>query len=221
MGVATRAMAQTPVLTRWRRGLDRPYWFRFLTLALAQGAVGVFMSQELPVIGFVASSGSGKTTLLRRLVPLLVARGLRIGYLKHAHHGFDLDVPGKDSFELRAAGVAQTLLASDERWALQAEQAVKGQDPDLHDMLRRFDPTGLDLILVEGFKHARYPKIEVYRAAHGRAPLYPEDPDILAVATDATLPDGAGPQALPIDDPQAVLDFILAAQADGRLARGR
>lgn len=179
------------------------------------------MSQEPPVIGFVASSGSGKTTLLRRLVPLLVARGLRIGYLKHAHHGFDLDVPGKDSFELRAAGAVQTLLASDERWALQAEQAVKGQDPNLHDMLRRFDPTGLDLILVEGFKHARYPKIEVYRLAHGRPPLYPEDPDILAVATDATLPVGVGPQALPIDDPPAVLDFILAAQADGRLVLGR
>ena len=88
-------------------------------------------------------------------------------------------------------------------------------------MLSRFDADWLDMILVEGFKHARYPKIEVYRAAHGRSPLYPEDPDILAVATDTTLPVGAGPQALPIDDPQAVLDFMLAAQADGRLALGR
>jgi len=176
------------------------------------------MSVQIPVVGFVASSGSGKTTLLRRVVPLLVARGLRIGYLKHAHHGFDLDVPGKDSYELRAAGAAQTLLASDERWALQAEQAVKGRDPDLGEMLGRFDADGLDLILVEGFKHARYPKIEVYRPAHGRPPLYPDDPDILAVATDAPLPAGAAPEALPLDDPQTVVGFILSAQEGGRLA---
>jgi molybdopterin-guanine dinucleotide biosynthesis protein B len=164
----------------------------------------------IPVIGFVASSGSGKTTLLRRVVPLLVARGLRIGYLKHAHHGFDLDVPGKDSYELRASGAAQTLLVSDERWALQAEQAVKGRDPDLGVMLGLFDAGCLDLILVEGFKHARYPKIEVYRPAHGRPPLYPDDPDILAVVTDAPLPAGVAPEVLPLDDPQPVVGFILA-----------
>jgi molybdopterin-guanine dinucleotide biosynthesis protein B len=176
------------------------------------------MSFQIPVVGFVASSGSGKTTLLRRVVPLLVARRLRIGYLKHAHHGFDLDVPGKDSYQLRAAGAAQTLLASDERWALQAEQAVKGCDPDLGEMLGRFDTGCLDLILVEGFKHACYPKIEVYRPAHGRPPLYPDDPDILALATDGPVPPGTDLTVLPIDDPQAVVDFVLTAQTQGRFA---
>lgn len=175
------------------------------------------MSVQAPFIGFVGSSGSGKTTLLRGVLPVLVARGLRVGYLKHAHHGFDLDRPGKDSYEIRASGAAQTLLASDERWALQAEQAVKGRDPDLVEMLGRFAPMGLDLILVEGFKHAAYPKIEVYRAAHGRPPLYPDDSDILAVATDAPLPEGASPKFLPIDGPDVVAGFILGCLDQGLL----
>ena len=87
--------------------------------------------KTIPALGFVAPSGSGKTTLLRELVPILRERGLRVGYLKHAHHSFDLDVPGKDSYEVRAAGADQTLLASDERWALQVENRIKGSDPDL------------------------------------------------------------------------------------------
>jgi molybdopterin-guanine dinucleotide biosynthesis protein B len=177
------------------------------------------MVPEIPIVGFVGTSGSGKTTLLRRVVPLLVARGLRIGYLKHAHHGFDLDVPGKDSYALRAAGAVQTLLASDERWALQAEHAVKGRDPDLAEMLGRFEATGLDLIVVEGFKHAAYPKIEVHRSVLGRPPLYPEDPDIIAVAGDVPMAGDSRPQPLRIDDPQAVANFILGCLIDGRLHR--
>lgn len=177
------------------------------------------MVPSTPVVGFVAASGSGKTTLLRRVVPLLVARGLRVGYLKHAHHGFDLDVPGKDSYELREAGAVQTLLASDERWALQAEQRVPGRDPDLAEMLGRFEAAGLDLILVEGFKHAAYPKIEVHRSALGRPPLYPDDPEIIAVAADVPPVGGLRPLplALPLDDPQAVADFILRCLGEGRL----
>lgn len=165
--------------------------------------------QTLPVIGFVAPSGSGKTTLLRRLVAVLHARGLRVGYLKHAHHTFDLDVPGKDSFEIRTAGAAQTLLASRQRWALQVEEDA-GTDPDLHAMLARFESDGLDLILVEGFKHARYPKIEVYRAVLGQAPLYPGDPDIIAVATADPLPDAVHPPVLPLNDAEVIADFIVA-----------
>jgi molybdopterin-guanine dinucleotide biosynthesis protein B len=177
------------------------------------------MVPSIPVIGFVATSGSGKTTLLRRVVPLLVARGLRVGYLKHAHHGFDLDVPGKDSYELREAGAVQTLLASDERWALQAEQPVKGHEPDLGAMLARFDAALLDLILVEGFKHAAYPKIEVHRRALGRPPLYPEDGNIIAVASDVPPAAGVGtrPASLPIDDPPAVADFIVRCLKAGLL----
>jgi molybdopterin-guanine dinucleotide biosynthesis protein B len=164
----------------------------------------------IPVIGFVAPSGSGKTTLLRQLVPILKGHGLRIGYLKHAHHRFDLDRPGKDSFEVRAAGADQTLLASSQRWALQVENPAPGADPDLGELLGRFESSRLDLVLAEGFKYAAYPKIEVYRAALGAPPLYPGDPGIIAVATDAGLPADGHPPVLPLDDPRAVADFILA-----------
>ena len=166
--------------------------------------------EELPVIGFVAPSGSGKTTLLRRLVAVFQARGLRVGYLNHAHHTFDLDEPGKDSFEIRAAGAAQTLLASRQRWALQVENPRQETDPDLHAMLARFAPEPLDLVLVEGFKHARYPKIEVYRAALGQTPLYPGDADIIAVVTADPLPDAVHPPTLPLDAADIVADFILS-----------
>jgi molybdopterin-guanine dinucleotide biosynthesis adapter protein len=177
------------------------------------------MTPKIPVVGFVATSGSGKTTLLRRVVPLLVARGLRVGYLKHAHHGFDLDMPGKDSYELREAGAVQTLLASDERWALQAEHSTRGRDPDLAEMLAHFDATNLDLVLVEGFKHATYPKIEVHRRALGRPPLYQDDGDIIAVASDVAPAAGARsqPRPLPIDDPSAVADFIVRCLQTGVL----
>ncbi len=164
----------------------------------------------LPVIGFVAPSGSGKTRLLQKLVPVLKDRGLRIGYLKHAHHSFELDVPGKDSYQLRAAGAEQILLASHKRWALQSEQADGGKDPSLAKMLRRFDADRLDLILVEGFKHAAYPKIEVHRTTLGKSPLYPEDPDIIAVATDLNLPGENHPPQLPVEDPEAIADFVQA-----------
>lgn len=163
---------------------------------------------QIPVIGFVAPSGSGKTTLLKELVPVLAARGVRIGYLKHAHHRFDLDVPGKDSYEIRAAGAAQTLLASKERWALQSEATATGSDPSLEEMVRRFDADRLDIILVEGFKHAAYPKIEVHRPVKGEPPLYLEDPQIIAVATDADLRSEEHPPRLPLGDPQTLADFV-------------
>jgi len=166
---------------------------------------------RLPVIGFVAPSGSGKTTLLRKLVPVLRDRGLEIGYLKHAHHRFEIDFPGKDSYELRAAGARQVLLASGRRWALQSEPVEPvepGKNPELGEMLQRFDARRLDLILVEGFKHAAYPKIEIYRPASGQPPLYPQDPDILALVTDRDLPGADHPPRLPLDDPAAVADFV-------------
>lgn len=180
----------------------------------------------IPVLGFVGPSGSGKTTLLRRLIPILAETGLRLGYLKHAHHRFDLDVPGKDSYEIRAAGAHQTLLASRERWALQVENRNKGRDPDLWEMLGRFEGDRLDLVLVEGFKHAAYPKIEVHRSAVGEPPLYPGDADIIAVASDRELvPHGGGgdpgaagaPPWLALDDPRGVAEFIqVRLGRDGR-----
>lgn len=179
---------------------------------LLHPGIPTMAQSPFPVIGFVGPSGSGKTTLLRGLAPILVEYGLRLGYLKHAHHRFDLDRPGKDSYEIRAGGVEQTLLASRERWALQVENRTKGADPDLWEMLGRFDEDRLDLVLVEGFKHAAYPKIEVYRPALPEPPLYPQDPDILAVASDQDLTprvEGrAPPEVLPLADPQRVADFI-------------
>lgn len=164
----------------------------------------------IPVVGFVAPSGTGKTTLVRQVVAVLSERGLRIGYLKHAHHRFDLDVPGKDSYEVREAGAHQTLLASRARWALQVQNPVQGEDPNLDRMLSRFELERLDLVLVEGFKHAHYPKIEVHRPTCGEAPLYPGDPGIIAVATDAPLALEPPLVVLPLNTPEAVADFILS-----------
>lgn len=163
---------------------------------------------RIPVVGFVAPSGSGKTTLLQKLVPVLATRGLRVGYLKHAHHTFDLDVPGKDSYEIRESGARQTLIASRERWALQSENTDKGEDPSLSEMLARFDADRLDLILVEGFKHSSYPKIEVHRTAISKSLLYPQDPDVVAVVTDSRLPGEDHPPELPAENPEAIADFV-------------
>lgn len=170
--------------------------------------------KAIPALGFVAPSGSGKTTLLRKLVPVLAERGLRLGYLKHAHHTFDLDIPGKDSYEIREVGVRQTLLASKERWALQSRNLLGEGDPDLAEMLARFDGDALDLVLVEGFKHAAFPKIEVRRSALGGDPLYPQDANIIAVVTDGALAGDDHPPVLPIDDPEALADFIIERLAE-------
>jgi molybdopterin-guanine dinucleotide biosynthesis protein B len=169
----------------------------------------------VPVIGFVAPSGTGKTTLLRQLVPLLRQRGLAIGYLKHTHHRVEVDKPGKDSFEIRAAGASQVLLASGERWVMQSAPLRPGPDPDLGEMLARFDPGLVDLILVEGFKGSDYPKLEVHRTALKRPYLYPQDPAIRALITDGPPPFGAHPPLLPLAGPAVIADFILALVGRG------
>lgn len=155
-------------------------------------------------------SGSGKTTLIEKLLPLLTQRGLRVSVIKHAHHDFDVDRPGKDSFRHRQAGAAEVLLAANARWVLMSE--LRGApEPTLAEYLSRFSPC--DLVLVEGFKHAEVRKLEVYRAANGKPPLWPDDPSIVAVATDVALPGLAagGPVALNLDDAAAIARFILAA----------
>lgn len=169
----------------------------------------------IPVIGFVAPSGTGKTTLLRQLVPLLRQRGLAIGYLKHTHHRVEVDKPGKDSYEIRAAGASQVLLASGERWVMQSAPLRPGPDPDLGEMLARFDPALVDLILVEGFKGSDYPKLEVHRTALEKPYLYPQDPAIRALITDGPPPFGAHPPLLPLASPAAIADFILALAGRG------
>lgn len=138
----------------------------------------------MKVIGFAGWSGAGKTTLLTRLIPHLIAKGLRVSTLKHAHHAFDVDVPGKDSWRHREAGAAEVLVSSGKRWALMHE--LRGADePKLPELLARMSP--VDLVIVEGFKREPYPKIEVHRAANGKPPLFPDDPGIVGLATDAAL----------------------------------
>jgi molybdopterin-guanine dinucleotide biosynthesis protein B len=155
------------------------------------------------VLGFVGWSGSGKTTLLVSVLPVLRAAGLSVSTVKHAHHGFDMDQPGKDSHRHRDAGAHEVLVASGRRWALLHE--VVGEEPLLPALLRRMDP--VDLVLVEGFKSHPYPKLEVHRPALGKPPLWPADRDIVAVASDAH-PDTGGRALLPLGDAIAVADWI-------------
>jgi molybdopterin-guanine dinucleotide biosynthesis protein B len=167
---------------------------------------------DIPVLGFCASSsGMGKTTLLTRLIPELVSRGLRVSVVKHAHHAFDIDYPGKDSYRIREAGAVQTMLGSRRRWALMTESArMNGREDDvrLAELLPHLDTTLADLILVEGFKQEPIPKIEIHRPALGQALWAEQDPHVVAIATDAPAPT-ALPQ-LDLNDISAIADFIQA-----------
>ena len=162
-----------------------------------------------PVLGFIAFSGTGKTTLLEQVIPLLRERGLEVALIKHAHHDFDIDIPGKDSYRLRKAGAAQTLIASRKRWALITEHAEL-PEPNLNTLLRELDHDRLDLILVEGFKHENFPKIELRRESLNKPRLYPEDEAILAVATDR--PEALTPtrtlSVLDLNRVEAIAEFI-------------
>jgi molybdopterin-guanine dinucleotide biosynthesis adapter protein len=162
----------------------------------------------LPVIGFAAFSGTGKTTLLKKLIPLLRAQGLRPGVVKHAHHRVEFDTPGKDSYELRKAGAGQVLLASANRWALMGEEAG-AEEPQLQVLLQRLDCTDLDLVLVEGFRHIPFPKIELHRPSLGKPLLCEGDDTIIAIATDAPLAQPLSLPRLDLNDPPAVVAFIV------------
>ncbi|HEY1900270.1 MAG TPA: molybdopterin-guanine dinucleotide biosynthesis protein B [Steroidobacteraceae bacterium] len=171
---------------------------------------------QAKVLGVVGWSGSGKTTLIVKLIPLLASRGLRIATLKHAHHNFDVDHPGKDSYEHRKAGAREVIVSSARRWA-QIHELEDAAEPSLAQLLRRLSPC--DLVLVEGFKTQRHPKMEVLREATGKSALYPEDPQIVAVASDRPLP-AAGIPVAELGDIEAVgnlvtrhaepLDLVLA-----------
>ena len=152
-------------------------------------------------LGIVGWSGSGKTTLIEALIPCLHARGLRVSTIKHAHHGFDIDRPGKDSARHREAGAHEVIVASGTRWALLHE----GSEPSLRALLARMAP--VDLVLVEGFKATPGPKIEVFRAALRQPPIWPGQPDVAAIATDDR--DLAADRAvLPLDDADAIAGWI-------------
>jgi len=162
---------------------------------------------RIPVLGFVAASGTGKTTLLTELIPLLKQDGLRIGLIKHSHHDFEIDQPGKDSFRLRKAGASPVMLVSRYRRAIITEFTPE-QEPRLDDQLKQLDQSELDLILVEGFRTEQFPKIELHRPSLEKPLLYPNDPDIIAIATDAALdvPDYL-PQ-LELNRPEMIAAFI-------------
>jgi molybdopterin-guanine dinucleotide biosynthesis protein B len=158
------------------------------------------------IFGFAGPSGSGKTTLIERLIPLLKERGLRVSVIKHARHGFDIDQPGKDSYRHREAGCGEVLVTSSRRWALMHE--LRGAaEPALEELLERLSPC--DLVLVEGFKRDAIPKLEVHRAANAEADLlYPHDPHIVAIATDARLET-----KLPLfglDEIEAIAGFVIS-----------
>lgn len=165
------------------------------------------MTYPKPVLGFAAFSGTGKTTLLEKLIPQLAEQDIRIGMIKHAHHEFDIDRPGKDSYRLRKAGARQMLIASSRRQALMTENDTP-QEPRLDELITRLDLDNIDLVLVEGFKHVSFPKIELHRKELGKTLLYPEDPGIIAVASDHLVDCGELP-VLDINDSAAIAAFII------------
>ena len=165
----------------------------------------------IPAVGFVGASGSGKTTLIARVLPALRAEGLRVAVLKHAHCGFDMDRPGKDSYRVREAGATEVLIASRSRWAHLGELEGELDEPPFRELLDRFDPGRVDLVLVEGFARECYPKIEVYRPALGEPPrCWPGDPGVIAVATDAPLAVARPVGRLDLNAPLEVAGFLLA-----------
>lgn len=159
-----------------------------------------------PVFGIAGRSGSGKTTLIEAMLPLLGARGLKVSVIKHSHHDFEMEPPGKDSARFRQAGAQEVMVASPFRYAIVHE--LRGApEPSLQEQVARLAPA--DLVLVEGFKQAAIPRIEVYRPALGKPPLHAEDASFLAIVTDAALDIGL--PCLPLNDPAAVADFIVRA----------
>jgi len=169
-----------------------------------------------PVLGFAAFSGTGKTTLLVRLIPWLERSGARVSLIKHAHHDFDIDKPGKDSYELRKAGARQVLVASDRRSALLTENAVP-REPLLEELLAQLSPDAADLVLVEGFRHLPFPKIELHRPSLGQPLLYRGDQTIIAVATDSPLVMESLPR-LDLNNIAMIGEFILQWRAAGQHA---
>lgn len=164
------------------------------------------MKFKKPVLGFAAYSGTGKTTLLVKLLPMLKQRGLRVAMIKHAHHDFDIDKPGKDSYELRKAGADQMLVASDKRWALMTE-THDGVEPTLEDLIGKLNLDECDLVLVEGFRHVAFSKIELHRPSLGKELIYPEDTNVIAIASDEKTSTGGLP-LLKLNEAEEIADFI-------------
>lgn len=175
------------------------------------------------IIGLAGWSGSGKTTLITKLIPRLIARGVLVSTLKHAHHGFDLDQPGKDSFFHRAAGATEVIISSAKRWAILHELR---EEPEwnLRSLVAKMSP--VDLVLVEGFKRDAFPKLEIHRAANNKPLIHPEDPHIVAIASDIALPQAKVP-VIDLNDIETIAELLLAravpvdATQSAVAARGR
>ena len=160
----------------------------------------------MKIFGIVGKSGSGKTTLLEVLIPAITKHGFNVSTIKHTHHQFDIDQPGKDSYRQREAGAKEVMLASSHRWALLHE--LRGdEEPEIEDLIQHM--SDVDLILIEGFKFNNHPKIEVHRPSYGREPLWPDDPTILAVASDEQLRDIDRP-LIDLKDIEGIADFIIS-----------
>ncbi|TOM49385.1 bifunctional molybdopterin-guanine dinucleotide biosynthesis protein MobB/molybdopterin molybdotransferase MoeA [Vibrio parahaemolyticus] len=173
---------------------------------------------NIPILGFAAYSGTGKTTLLEALLPKLTEAGLRIGMLKHAHHNFDVDKPGKDSYRLRKAGASQMLIASRNRFALMTE--TPEAEAEFEYLLTRFDEDKIDVVLVEGCKNIAFPKIELHREEVGKPWLYPHDENIIAIASDSAELDSELPQ-MNINDLDAIAQFVLQYVQDAKAPKSK
>lgn len=167
-----------------------------------------FSDYSVPVLGFAAFSGTGKTTLLEQVIPLLKDAGVQLALVKHSHHDFEIDKPGKDSDRLRKAGAGQVLLASKYRtaWVMEGDGET---EPDLFTALLRLNTTNLDLVLVEGFRHQAFPKIEIHRPVLGKPLLCMQDENIIAVVCDGPMAQATALPRLPLNEPRVVADFIL------------
>ena len=174
-------------------------------------------SSPMRIIGLAGWSGSGKTTLLTKAIPRIVARGLSVSTLKHAHHDFDVDLPGKDSHAHRMAGASEVLIGSNRRWAL-VHELRSDREPTLGALLQRL--SAVDLVLIEGYKSEPHPKLEVYRAAVGAPLLAPGDPAIVAIASDIALPAASVP-VVDLDDIDRIVDVLIrhAVPRDAVLAQ--
>ena len=163
----------------------------------------------VPVLGFAAYSGAGKTTLLVGLIPILRQRGKRIGVIKHAHHRFEIDRPGKDSYEIRKAGADQVLIGSRRRWALMVEEEAADSSDRLRAYLARLNQARLDLILVEGFKPEAIPKIELHRPSLKRPLICKRDDNVIAIATDGEIEEAVDLPLLDLNDHAAIATYII------------
>jgi molybdopterin-guanine dinucleotide biosynthesis adapter protein len=161
---------------------------------------------SMRVIGLAGWSGAGKTTLITRVIPVLVRRGLKVATVKHAHHAFDIDRPGKDSWQHREAGASEVVVASSRRWAVVHELRDEAE-PSLTELLAKLSP--VDLVIIEGFKRHAHPKLEIYRATVGKPLIYPQDDCVVAIASDAPLPKAQLP-VLMLDDIEGIANVLQA-----------